>query len=103
MIYGLYCWVIGRSGKWPALRKRFLSVYPTCAACGRADDLEVHHKVPYWIDPSRELDVSNLLTLCSRCHFVIGHLGDWTAWNEHCAEAAALCWAGLRTRKQPAA
>lgn len=55
-----------------------------CVWCGCADtsQLEVHHIIPQWMwgdetwtnRPSYGMnDPTNLVTLCDRCHFVVGH------------------------------
>lgn len=76
--------IYGRSGQWKTVRKKHLEKYPKCAACGRESNLEVHHIIPYQIDPSKELDPNNLITLCGNyCHFVFGHLMDWKSWNKN--------------------
>ena len=81
----------GRSSQWRKVRTEHLESNPTCAACGRKDDLDVHHIVPYHVDPNRELDPTNLITLCGkRCHFVFGHLMDWKSWNENVVRDSTL-------------
>lgn len=86
-----------RSSLWPALRKAWLRDHPTCAACGSAEDVEVHHKVPVHVNRSLELKAENLITLCESskhlptgkdkyehtCHLRIGHLGNWFNWNKN--------------------
>lgn len=68
----------GRSGQWPRVRREHLEREPACAACGRDEDVQVHHIVPYHVDPRLELDPGNLITLCSDpCHLVFGHLLDY--------------------------
>jgi hypothetical protein len=66
-------------------------VNPTCAACGSRHLVDVHHVVPFHIDRTLELDLGNLITLCRwrRHHLKVGHLGDWTRYNEHVREDAA--------------
>jgi hypothetical protein len=77
----------GRSSSWRKVRNEFIKNNNGCAACGRDDDLEVHHIVPYHVDPSLELDHNNLITLCGKhCHFIFGHLGDWKSWNKDIVE-----------------
>lgn len=72
-----------RSPKWPELRKEHLKNNPSCAGCGRKDGLEVHHIEPVHLNPDRELDPENLITLCDKyCHFAIGHLMDYKSWNK---------------------
>jgi 5-methylcytosine-specific restriction protein A len=71
-----------RSPKWSSIRKQHLKDNPCCAACGRWDKLEVHHIEPVHLNPDRELDPSNLITLCdSPCHIVFGHLMNYKSWN----------------------
>lgn len=73
-----------RSPEWPKVRKTYLKANKVCAACGRKTHLEVHHIEDFSTHPERELDSDNLITLCdhgTRCHFVLGHLGDWKSIN----------------------
>lgn len=74
-----------RHHRWKTLRDEFLKMNPTCAVCGKKTELVVHHKLPFWKFPQKELDWDNLITLCENqnlnCHFVIGHLMDWTSYN----------------------
>jgi 5-methylcytosine-specific restriction endonuclease McrA len=71
-----------RSSQWPRVRREHLARYPSCAACGRTRELEVHHVVPYHERPDLELEAGNLLTLCADpCHLVHGHLMSWTRIN----------------------
>ena len=83
-------WGAARSPKWSAVRRAFVRANPYCAACGTTRELEVHHIIPFHIDASRELDTANLLTLCQDCHLYIGHLKDWTSYNSHARQDAAL-------------
>lgn len=71
-----------RSGKWSKVRKQHLEENSVCAACGRSKNLEVHHIEPVHLNPDRELDPTNLITLCSDpCHIVFGHFMDYKSWN----------------------
>ncbi len=74
-----------RSGKWPALRKKYLALHPTCAACGCKEQVEPHHIRPFHLHPDRELDAENLNSLCEKhgCHLAFGHNYDWHAFNPH--------------------
>jgi len=65
-----------RSGKWPAVRAQFVKQNPKCAACGSADQLNVHHVQPYWSHPQLELEPQNLITLCRWHHWTVGHDPD---------------------------
>lgn len=81
---------VPRSGAWPALVHRLMNEHPYCAACGvtalelstnGAGHLIGHHKVPFHLDATLELDPSNIIILCESwgyrcCHNFIGHLGD---------------------------
>ena len=71
-----------RSSSWSKVRKQHILKFPNCAACGRSKNLDVHHIIPVSVDPTKELDPDNLITLCSDpCHFVFGHLMDYKSWN----------------------
>ncbi len=76
-----------RSSQWPKIRNEHLKKNSQCAVCGGTAKLEVHHKVPFHLDPSKELEPSNLITLCEAwkngicCHLLIGHLGNYKKQN----------------------
>lgn len=92
-----------RSSQWPKLRREWLAEHPTCAACGTTKKNEVHHCVPVSHDPTRELDATNLITLCEHreCHHRIGHAFDWRAANPHCREDAAMQLQRIAERVRP--
>lgn len=88
-----------RSSHWPELEKQWRRDHPTCAACGKKTNLQVHHKIPVHVSRSQELDPSNLITLCENskdkegdqhCHLVIGHLGNWYNYNKNVERDAAV-------------
>ena len=66
----------GRSSQWPHVRVEHLTRWPTCAACGSIEALNVHHVEPFHAEPELELEPTNLITLCRRHHFEIGHDPD---------------------------
>lgn len=74
-----------RSDRWRTVRKYHLIKEGWCRSCGGIKDLEVHHVNPFHIDPDKELDDSNLITLCetigTHCHLKVGHLGNWKKFN----------------------
>jgi hypothetical protein len=70
-----------RSSHWSTVRKAHLKLCPTCAVCGGTHDLDVHHCVPFHLEPDLELVEANLITLCTPHHFLVGHLMDWKAYN----------------------
>ena len=90
-----------RSPQWPALEKAWIADHPTCAACGTSNNLNVHHVVPVHVDPSKELDKGNLITLCAgnKCHFGRGHGYDWSAWITSVREDAAVQLARVAARR----
>ena len=77
---------VKRSPKWPALRRKWLKKFSACAYCLGEVSLEVHHVLPFHLFPARELDETNLMTLCEakgkNCHLNIGHLGSWAKYNK---------------------
>lgn len=89
-----------RSGKWQTVRKKHLSENPTCAACGWTKDLSVHHVVPLHLDNEKELDPSNLITLCeeNNCHHTFGHLLSWFSYNPNVREDAAAWLEKIKNR-----
>jgi hypothetical protein len=97
--YGLYT-LSGRSYLWPVVRKKHLEKQPYCMACGSKIKPEVHHIIPYHVDPSKELAEDNLITLCDKyCHFVFGHLMDWKSWNPGVSEDAYIFNQKIISRK----
>lgn len=86
-----------RSGRWPAVRKQHLDAHPHCEVCGSSAKVEVHHIEPFHIQPARELDPDNLITLCEvnkggvNCHLFIGHLGNYRSYNVE-VRADSLNW-----------
>lgn len=87
-----------RSSKWPSVRKQFLINNSECAACMTKEDLEVHHRIPVHIRPEKELDSTNLITLCSVHHFWIGHLGSWKSYNRRVREDSNLTKIAIQNR-----
>lgn len=76
-----------RSWQWKDVRKKHLETQNSCQACGREDNLEVHHIVPVHVEPNKELDPNNLITLCGKtCHLIFGHLMDYKSWNPNVEE-----------------
>lgn len=96
---------VARSGKWPAVRKAFLTVHPACEVCGGTKKLEVHHKRPFHLHPDLELDPDNLITLCEsgangvNCHLAVGHLGNFKSFNVNVDHDAQLV--AVRVKNRP--
>ena len=90
-----------RSSAWPKVRDAHLERKHCCAACGRRDRLDVHHITPVFVDPSKELEPDNLITLCrATCHFLIGHLGYWKSYNKDVKQDAAALLEKIRNRPE---
>lgn len=84
MLHRFYKYILlgNRSSLWGETRKKHLEKQPFCQACGSTKNLQVHHIEPFHVNQLRELDPSNLITLCGKnCHLVFGHLMDYTSWN----------------------
>ena len=85
-----------RSPEWPRVRAKHLKTNPTCAVCGGTANIEVHHIEPFHLHPERELDPTNLITLCEsghegvNCHLHYGHLGDFHSYNVNVVEDAGV-------------
>ena len=84
-----------RSSKWPKVREDHLKQNPKCAVCEGTAKVEVHHLSPFHLSPEKELDPTNLITLCEAkrygltCHLLVGHRGDYKKVNPYCKVDAA--------------
>lgn len=88
-----------RSPQWSSIRKQYLIQHPCCEACGSCIKPEVHHIVPVHIDPTKELDINNLITLCDKyCHFVFGHFMNWKSWNDNIIDDAQAYLSNINNR-----
>lgn len=76
---------VPRSPLWKSVREKHLKKEPSCMVCGNKNNLNVHHIIPFHVDPSKELDPNNLITLCEgdtfNCHLFFGHLRHWIKHN----------------------
>ena len=79
----------GRSWGWRKVRKEWLKKHPYCEVCGRKSKT-VHHIIPVHINKNKELDKTNLITLCHPHHFLIGHLMKWSSWNKEVKKDAEI-------------
>ena len=81
-----------RSDKWHTIRKHHIEKEGWCKYCGGTTHLEVHHIEPFHLNPDKELDDTNLITLCEDigkdCHLKVGHLGNWKNFNPNVRKIA---------------
>jgi len=88
-----------RSKNWRKVRKVIIvRDNKECKACGKKWGLQVHHILPLHLFPHLELVHSNLITLCGKCHFLIGHLGSWKSWNREVIEMAQMLYEKIKNR-----
>jgi hypothetical protein len=62
----------------------------------------VHHVVPFALDASKELEPTNLITLCAwlhQCHLKIGHGGEFDRFNPRVRMDASSALLGPVMRK----
>lgn len=52
---------------------------PHCELTGITREVQTHHIVPIWADPSKAADPDNLINLSARCniHHIFGHDGNF--------------------------
>lgn len=83
---------VQRSPKWPTVRNKYIKQHNSCEACGSRYNLNVHHVKSFRLHPEKELDPTNLITLCRTCHLHIGHACDdkghvnWSCENPNVRE-----------------
>ena len=88
-----------RSSEWRRVRDKFVENHPDCVVCGSRKNIQVHHVIPFCVDPSKELEVSNLATMCSRCHLLIGHGGWFQRYNANFWHTVATMKTVVKNRK----
>ena len=69
-----------RSDDWPSFRKR--NIHEKCDVCGKGLFLELHHIRPFHLSPGLELELTNIVTLCRKHHFELGHFFSWKSYNK---------------------
>ncbi len=94
---------ISRSSEWTKVREKFIKeMGAKCSVCGKTTNLEVHHIIPVHIDPSKELDMTNLIVLCENksifCHFVFGHFMNWKSYNPEIRNDSLIFYEKILTR-----
>lgn len=72
-----------RSSTWPKFKREYEKTHPKiCAFCKTTKRIELHHQVPFHIDPSLEEEPSNMIWVCRDHHFYFAHLMDWSSYNK---------------------
>ena len=81
---------VSANWSWQRCRRAFLKkVGKVCVCCDSRKKIQVHHKLPRHIRPDLAVDPTNLIALCSDCHFHIGHLNSYFTYN---AAVELVCW-----------
>lgn len=89
-----------RGSCWRKARAEHLKQFPSCWACNRTTDLEVHHVKSFHEHPELECDPKNLRTLCADpCHIVWGHFMNFTKINPDIDEYCKMYREGMRNAK----
>lgn len=77
------------------IRPAWLKDHPICEICGTAKDIQVHHVMIFSRHPELELDMNNLMTVCTskywgyNCHLII-HGGNFQYENPWAREDAEI-------------
>ncbi len=90
--------IVSRSSGWAKVRKERIGRDGGCRCCGKKKLLQVHHIRPFHIRPELELDIDNTITLCGRCHLLIGHLDNWKSYNNHLAHDVKIISGRIKGR-----
>lgn len=53
--------------QWKLLSKSYITLHPLCVVCGEIAK-DVDHIIPVRIAPEKMYDVSNLQSMCHKCH-----------------------------------
>lgn len=58
---------------------QYRKLHPVCEITGSDKDVQVHHIVPVWADPSLAADPNNFISLSASAHIhcIFGHNGDF--------------------------
>ncbi|MEK7124119.1 MAG: HNH endonuclease signature motif containing protein, partial [Patescibacteria group bacterium] len=89
-----------RSSGWREFREKYIKKY--CPFCGRKGSLlvrlELHHIMPFHLDPSLELDPTNVETFCRYCHFEFAHLKSFQSFNKDILKDVEIYQEKIRNR-----
>jgi len=85
-----YVFTAKHDSKWRRVRDRYYATHKTCAMCGIARDIQVHHIKPWHLYPEERYSHKNLVSLCQPCHFRFGHGRNWKAYNPVVVDMAEI-------------
>ena len=92
-----------RSPQWTSVRNKYLKDHPKCEVCETTgkllNGLEVHHCIPFSVNPLKELEPTNLIVLCRKDHFLFGHLNSWKSENPNVRIDAQVWYFKIRNRQ----
>ncbi len=59
--------------------KLYKKYHPICEITGSTKNVQVHHIIPVWADPTKAADPDNFISLstCSNVHLLFGHGGNY--------------------------
>lgn len=90
-----------RSPEWSKVREAYIKEHPTCEVCGKTEQCQVHHKLPFHLHPELELNPTNFITLCEGSgnhHLWFGHLGNFKSFNKDVMEDSNLWNIKIKSR-----
>lgn len=62
--------------------KAYRLAHPSCAFCGWSKgSVHVHHRVPIRYAPQLADSAINFISLCPKCHFIVGHARNWKQYT----------------------
>lgn len=92
-----------RSPQWRYVEEAFVREHPLCDYGNHKptllNPLNVHHVDMFSKNPERELDPTNLQSVCRFHHFYHSHFGNWKDSNPHTREDASLFTEELQTHR----
>ena len=74
-------------------KRLYRKTFNFCAACGSArssngNRIDIHHIFPVSENPEKAAIQSNLISMCRKHHYTIGHCSNWN-WHNTNVEATA--------------
>ena len=61
-------------------KRKYVEVFGSiCSSCGVTSELDVHHIVPVYKDPSLAFDETNVVCICTECHANVHREQGWQA------------------------